>query len=260
PNAIPAPARAQGEGQGPFKKLVIRGVTLIDGTGSPARGPVDIIISGNRITEIKQAGTPGLPLKPGREPKDAEHELDASGMYVLPGFVDVHVHGSTIDKAPDLSYTYKLWLAHGVTTVRGVPLAPFDVSLSEKARSAKNEIVAPRIYAYQRPGDGKGWAGGDVNTPEKARAWVDWAAKQGVDGVKIFNTPEQDPETFAALCAEARKMHLGTVSHLSATGLGRMNALQAGDAGLMTVTHHYGHFESLLKNGQIQNFPPEYNY
>src|SRR5437660_765503 len=91
------------------------------------------------------------------------------------------IHPAWAQKAPDLSYTYKLWLAHGVTTVRGVPLAPLDVSLSEKARSARNEIVAPRIYAYQRPGDGDGWKGGVVNTPEKARAWVDWAAKRGID-------------------------------------------------------------------------------
>src|SRR5579859_2243551 len=109
-NAVPAPPRQQGEGVGPFHTLVIRGVTLIDGSGSPPRGPVDIVISGDRITEIKQAGTPGLALKPGRAPKDADYELDASGMYVLPGFVDVHTHGATVDKAPDLSYTYKLWL------------------------------------------------------------------------------------------------------------------------------------------------------
>ncbi len=254
-NAIPAPARQSGEGLGPYKKLVIRGVTLIDGSGSPPRGPVDIIIAGNRIVEIKQAGTPGLAMKSGRPPKDADYELDASGMYVLPGFVDVHTHGASADKAPDLSYTYKLWLAHGVTTIRGVPLAPLEVSLSEKARSARNEIVAPHIFAYQRPGEGEGWKGGEPNTPEKARAWVDYAAKRGIDGVKIFNTPDQDPETFAALCDEARKMHIGTVSHLSATGEGRMDAQQAGDVGLNTVTHHYGHFESLLKNGQIQNYP-----
>jgi imidazolonepropionase-like amidohydrolase len=259
-NAIPAPPRQSGEGLGPYRKLVIRGVTLIDGSGSPARGPVDIIIAGNRIVEIKQAGTPGLAMKSGRPPKDADYELDASGMYVLPGFVDVHTHGATADKAPDLSYTYKLWLAHGVTTIRGVPLAPLEVSLSEKARSARNEIVAPHIFAYQRPGEGDGWKGGEPNTPQKARAWVDYAAKRGIDGVKIFNTPDQDPETFAALCDEARKMHIGTVSHLSATGEGRMDAQQAGDVGLNTVTHHYGHFESLLKNGQIQNFRPEYNY
>ena len=40
---------------------------------------------------------------------------------------------------PDL----KLWLAHGVTTVRGVPFADFDLTVSEKQRSARNEIVAP---------------------------------------------------------------------------------------------------------------------
>ncbi|HEY2683418.1 MAG TPA: amidohydrolase family protein [Steroidobacteraceae bacterium] len=258
--AKPAPPRQTGEGVGPFHKLVIRGVTLIDGTGSPARGPVDIVIAENRIVDIKQAGTPGLPMERSRPPKDADYELDATGMYVLPGFVDVHAHGSTVDKAPDLSYSYKLWLAHGVTTVRTVPLAPLEIALSERARSARNEIVAPRIYVYQPPGESKGWTGGPVNSPAKARSWVDWAVKQGIDGVKIFNTPDQDPETFAAICDEARKLHVGTVSHLSATGLGRMNAQEAGDAGLNTVTHMYGHFESLLKNGQIQNFPPDYNY
>ncbi len=51
----PAPARKAGDGQGPFKKMVIRGVTLIDGTGGPPLSPMDIVIEGNRIT----AGAPG---------------------------------------------------------------------------------------------------------------------------------------------------------------------------------------------------------
>jgi len=258
--ANPAPARQPGEGAGPYRKMVIRGVTLIDGTGAPPRGPVDIVIEGNKIADILPAGTPGLAMKSGREPRDVDYELDASGMYVLPGFIDMHVHGSTADKAPDLSYSYKLWLAHGVTTVRGVDLAPFEVSLSEKARSARNEIVAPRIFAYQRPGQGNGWTGGRVNTPEKARAWVQWAAKQGIDGVKILDNEDQAPEVFAAITDEAKKLHIGTVSHLSQIGVGRMNAVQAGDAGLGTVTHFYGHFESMMKNGTVQNWRPEYNY
>ena len=255
-----APARQPGEGAGPFRKMVIRGVTVIDGTGSPPRGPVDIVIENNVIADIVPAGTPGLPLKQGREPRDFDYELDATGMYVTPGFIDMHVHGSTDDKAPNLSYSYKLWLAHGVTTVRGVDLAPFEVSLSERARSARNEIVAPRIFAYQRPGQGKGWTGGRTNTPERARAWVQWAAKQGIDGVKILNDPDQPPEVFAAIVDEAKKQHIGTVSHLSQVGVGRMNALQAGDVGLGTVTHFYGHFESLMKNGAIQNWRPDHNY
>jgi len=51
----PAPARKPGEGEGPFKKLVIRGVTLIDGTGGPPLSPMDIVIEGNRITAVRQA-------------------------------------------------------------------------------------------------------------------------------------------------------------------------------------------------------------
>ena len=45
-----APARKQGDGVGPFKKMVIRSVTLIDGTGGPPLSPMDIVIEGNRIT------------------------------------------------------------------------------------------------------------------------------------------------------------------------------------------------------------------
>src|SRR5687767_15986184 len=49
--------RQPGEGEGPFRRLVIRGATLIDGTGAPPRGPVDIVVAGNRIESIRGAGT-----------------------------------------------------------------------------------------------------------------------------------------------------------------------------------------------------------
>ena len=45
---------------------------------------------------------------------EGKRTLDATGRYLVPGFVDMHVHGAGKDKAPDLSYSYKLWLAHGV--------------------------------------------------------------------------------------------------------------------------------------------------
>lgn len=249
----PAPART--EGRGPFAKLVIRGVTLIDGTGSPPLGPVDIVIQRNRIADIRIAGTPGLPLKPNRPPQGVE-ELDATGMYVLPGFVDVHVHGGDLEKSPNLDYAYKLWLAHGVTTVRGVPLAGAALSASEKGRSARNEIAAPRIWNYQTIGSG--W--GPIDSPARVREWVRWAAKNGIDGIKFFNRGEETPEVIAAAIDEARKQGLGTVAHLSQTGVAQLNAIEAGRLGLGTVTHFYGHFESLLKDHRIQSFPTDYNY
>jgi len=160
-----APPRAQGEGFGPYATMVVRGAMLIDGTGGPPRGPVDIVVNQNRITAIRNAGTPGVPLRADRQPK-ADHEIDATGMYVLPGFVDLHVHAGGAPKNPDAEYPYKLWLAHGVTTVRGVPLTDNALAVKEKGRSARNEIVAPRIWNYQRPGSG--WGKG-VRRPSNRR-------------------------------------------------------------------------------------------
>jgi imidazolonepropionase-like amidohydrolase len=253
-----APARKQGDGVGPFNKMVIRGVTLIDGTGGPPLSPMDIVIEGNKITAVRQAGWPGLPQQANREPRDADFEIDGKGMYVMPGFVDMHVHGAGKDKAPDLSYSYKLWLAHGVTTVRGVSLSSAAVSSSEKDRSAKNEIVAPRIFNYQTLGSG--WSNGPVTTPEKAREWVRWAAANNIDGIKFFNRGDETPEIDTAAIDEAHKNKMGTVAHLSQNGVANFNARNAGDAHLDTVTHYYGHMESLLKDKTIQEYPIGYDY
>jgi imidazolonepropionase-like amidohydrolase len=250
PQITPAPNRRADEGQGPFKTLVIRGAWLIDGTGAPPQGPVDIVIEQNRIKAVRSAGTPGLPLKPEREPKQADHEIDATGMYVLPGFVDNHVHAGGAPKNAEAEYPYKLWLAHGVTTVRGVPLTANNISVKEKERSARNEIVAPRIFNYQRPG--VGWDKGPVNTPEAAREWVRWAAANGIDGLKLG---AHRPEIMAALLDEAKKLGLGSTAHLQQTGVAQMNALKAAQLGLGTVTHFYGHFEALLKDYVVQPWP-----
>jgi imidazolonepropionase-like amidohydrolase len=255
PRINPAPNRGPDEGRGPFKTLVIRGAVLIDGTGAPPRGPVDIVIENNRIKEIRSAGTPGLPLKPNREPQNSDHEIDAAGMYVLPGFIDIHAHAGGAPKNPDAEYPYKLWLAHGVTTVRGVPLASNQFTVKEKERSARNEIVAPRIFNYQRPGTG--WDKGPVETPEAAREWVRWAANSGVDGLKLNS---HRPETMAALLDEAKKFGMGSTAHLAQTGVAQMNALKAAQLGLGTVTHFYGHFEALLKDYVVQPWPVDQNY
>lgn len=250
----PAPNRAAGEGFGPFKTMVIRGATLIDGTGGPPRGPVDIVVNDNRITQIRNAGTPGLPARPNRPPK-ADYEIDATGMYVLPGFVDLHVHAGGAPKNPDAEYPYKLWLAHGVTAVRGVPITDNALAVKEKERSARNEIVAPRIFNYQRPGSG--WGKGIPQTVEEARAWVNWAHANGVDGLKLG---AERADLMAALLDEAKKLNMGSTAHLQQTGVVQVNAIKAARMGLGTVTHFYGHFESLLKDYVVQPYPVDQNY
>ena len=249
----PAPARRANEGRGPYSTLVIRGAILIDGSGAPPIGPVDIVVSGNRIQSIRSAGTPGLPLRSDRAPQKADLEVDATGMYVLPGFVSLHEHAGEAPKNPDAEYPYKLWLAHGVTTVRGVPLTDHARTVSERERSNRNEIVAPRLINYQRPG--AGWGKGAVDTPETAREWVRWGAANGIEGLKLG---AQRPEIMAALLDEAKKHKLGSTAHLQQTGVAQMNALTAAKLGLQTVTHFYGHFEALLKDYVVQPWPVDH--
>ena len=252
---VPAPDRRPGEGAGPFPTLTIRNVMLIDGTGAPPAGPMDVVIEGNRIARITSAGTPGVP-RTGPAPAPSGPEvIDATGMYLLPGFVNLHGHLGDNAKAPEAEYVYKLWMAHGVTAIRGVELAPQAFALREKARSASNTIVAPRIFNYQRPG--AGWGQGAVDTPEKAREWVRWCAANGVDGMKLVAYP---PPIMAALLDEAKKHGLGSTAHLEQRGVAQMNALTAATLGLGTVTHFYGHFEALLRDYEVQPWSDDMNY
>lgn len=243
------PDRPAGEGEGPFETLLIRGATMIDGTGAPPEGPVDIVVKNNRIAAIVRGG--GARVEPDRV-------IEAEGMFIMPGFVDTHGHHGDPAKAPQPSYGFKLWLAHGVTSVRGVAFqwGPNDPSVSQKRRSDANTITAPRLFAYQVPGTV--WGRGPIDSPEKGREWVRWAAASGYDGIKFFNN--ETPAQLEAILDEAQTQGLGTVAHLGQRGVAQVNARKAVELGLDGVTHFYGHFESLLDSSSSPRYPADYNY
>ena len=93
--------------------LIIRGGQVIDGTGAPAVA-ADVRVTAGRISEI------GPGLRP-----DGETEIDASGAYVAPGFIDVHTH---FDASLFWDQACDPMPQHGVTSVLygncGMSLAP----------------------------------------------------------------------------------------------------------------------------------------
>jgi adenine deaminase len=101
---------------------VIGGGYVIDGTGVPLYGPTDIVVEQNRITQIKVLSFPRLPIENESRPEKGTREIDAHGKYILPGFIDAlsHIHNVKYGQKVSPEYIFKLWLAHGVTTVREV--------------------------------------------------------------------------------------------------------------------------------------------
>ncbi|MCM2268513.1 MAG: amidohydrolase family protein [Thermoanaerobaculia bacterium] len=260
--ATPAPPRRDGEGAGPFRRLVVRGVTLIDGTGSPPVGPVDLVIADGRIAEIHSVGFPGVPIRPERRPQPGDHEIDAHGMYALPGFVNAHAHIAVPDHGkagavPPAEYVYKLWLAHGITTVRDVgSFNGLRWTLAEKRRSAANEIVAPRIAAYPYfPSDLE--TPGGVRSAEEARRWVDAVAAAGADGIKFLGAP---PEILRAALSRAKERGLETACHHAQLAVARMDVVDTSGWGLTSMEHWYGLPEALFTDRTLQDYPVDYNY
>lgn len=251
----PAPDRT--EGSGPYSQLIIRGATLINGTGSPPYGPVDIVIENNRITAIKIVGSPGVvpPAEDRPVLKENGYELDAYGMYVLPGFIDMHGHIGGEEQGADAEYVFKLWMAHGITTIRDPGSGNgLEWVLHEKKRSALNQITAPRIYAYTFFGAG---AENPISDAEGARAWVRQNAKNGADGIKLFGAA---PDIMAAALDENKKLGLRSACHHAQLNVARWNVVRSARAGLTTMEHWYGLPEAMFDDRTVQNYPLDYNY
>lgn len=243
-------------GEGPFEQLIIRGVTLINGDGSPPRGPVDIVVENNTIVGIEVVGYPGVEIKESSRPKlkKGGTELDASGMYLLPGFIDMHGHIGGASQGASPEYVFKLWMAHGVTTVRQPSGRGVEEINDLKRKSNNNEIVAPRIFGYTGFGQG---AKKPISTQEEARDWVRNNAKNGADGIKFFGA---EPEIMSAALDENKKLGLGSACHHAQLSVARWNVLHSARAGLTSMEHWYGLPEALFEDRTIQDYPLDYNY
>ena len=258
--------QANPEKAGPFNSLLIQNVTVIDGSGGPAYGPVDIYVKGNTIDKIVPTDAisrsrgigPQMGMATGDSAAKPDHVIDGKGMYVIPGIIDAHVHVNYGKDVP-VEYIYKLFLGSGVTTIRTFNIGSDDLKgmLAEKARSAANQIIAPRIYVYPF------WRGGDdmrFFTAEGARQVVDEWHAMGVDGIKITGKPGLWPDVFKAIGEEAKKDGMGVAVHIGQDGVYPMNAVQIAENGATTIEHHYGYAESSYADQTIQDLPPGYNY
>jgi imidazolonepropionase-like amidohydrolase len=252
--AATGPAKAQST-----RPTLIRAGVLIDGTGSPPRRDVAIVIHDGRIVEVRPA-TRADATTPGA--------LDLSGLYVLPGLIDVHAH-LTLSHDPKLDYgeisgpaSAILGVMHarqtlmaGFTTVRD-PGGPHYADVALRDAISAGWVDGPRMFVSgpvltMTGGHGAvgNWAPPDlelkssaatvVDGPDEIRQAVRLHQKYGVDLIKVIAsggifTDRSEPgaaaytrEEIEAAVDEARKRGQHVAAH--AHGLEAIrNAVLAG--------------------------------
>ncbi|HXN65759.1 MAG TPA: amidohydrolase family protein [Candidatus Acidoferrales bacterium] len=197
------------------KRIVIAASTVLDGRGHVLHN-TRIVVEGSKIVAI--------------DPKAGPVDYDLSGLTVLPGWIDAHVHITWFfnseghlagGKEPPQEAAYaaasNAWitLMAGFTTVQSVG-SPDDKPLRDAI--ATGALAGPRILTAMSPLQGRGDATG---TPDQIREYVDKQAAAGADLIKIFASQSirqgggmtLSQEQLNAACDEAKKKGLRTLVH-----------------------------------------------
>ena len=217
--------------------VVIRTTTLIDGKGHVLKNK-EIIVENGRIARIADAKT-----KP---------TIDLSGLTVMPGWIDVHVHptwyfnkdnrleqalGRGAKSTPQQQALYSeanlyTTLMGGFTTVQSVG-AELDKDLRDMI--AAGVLPGPRLITSLTP------ITENTGDPDKIRAFVDATKERGADLIKIFATTgmgaggnqSMSDEQIQAACGEAKAQGLRVLVH----AIGAAGAKAAILAGCTAIEH-----------------------
>lgn len=216
--------------------ITLKTSLVIDGKGHVLRNQ-QIVIDGGRIVSVGGASAPAA--------------YDLSGLTVLPGFIDTHVHlgwffnregrldaGGQSSKVPREEAAIRAaansyaTLMGGFTTVQSLG-SPIDLPLRDLA--AKGDIPGPRVLTSVRQ------INENTGTPEQIREYVRKTKAEGADVIKLFATKSirdggaqsMTDEQIQAACGEARALGLRAAVHAHAPS----GAIAAINAGCTSIEH-----------------------
>jgi imidazolonepropionase-like amidohydrolase len=185
-------------------------VTLIDGTGAPARNDQTILLRDGRIQSVGASGAVAIPA--------AAKVLDLSGHTVIPGLVALHEHtylGGISHPAP-MMHSAMLYLASGVATaLTAGSVLPYN-ELNTKRMVDKGELPGPRLHIAGPYLTGPRSDSGPfriIESPEEATRVVNYWAEEGATWFKILSGPTA---VVRAVVDAAHARGLKVTAHLCA--------------------------------------------
>jgi imidazolonepropionase-like amidohydrolase len=211
-------------GAAPGSDRLLHGVRIVALEDDAPSAPQDVLVQDGRITAIGATGTIEVPATAQR--------IDGDGHFLMPGLVEMHAHVPARDAA-SLQTVLDLFLAHGVTTVRGVLGEPGQLEL--RAALASGERRGPRLYTA-----GPSLNGSSVRDAAAGATLVEAQKRAGYDLIKLH--PGLDVARFDAIAATARRVGLQIAGHVS-DDVGLEHAL---DERIGTVEHMDDYVRALV--------------
>lgn len=239
--------------EGPYERLVIRNVMVIPGHGGPARGPFDILVTGNVIAEMRRFDPLAAPSPDAAPRLTGDRIIEGDGKFVMPGMINLHLHFR--EDALPLDYIYYMQLATGVTSVGP---AEDERVAHHLAAERSNEILAPRLFPIYSWGATSGFSAEQLRDPAMAPRIAREMAGNGVRQVYL-NSLCWNAELFGAAAKAIKEAGMISAVHIQPSSTSEVNALDAARLGVTMIVHHYGYAESALDR-TIQDYPDNYNY
>lgn len=163
--------------------------------------------------------------------------IDGSGKYLIPGLAEMHGHVPPTHPSPNapsyftdeyVEYTLFLYVAAGITTVRG--MLGYDHQLELKDRVNNGELIGPNLYLA-----GPSFNGNTVSSPEQAKDKVVQQVEEGWDLLKIH--PGLTLAEYDAMAETANELGITFGGHVPSD----VGIIRAIDAGQLTMDHTDGY-------------------
>lgn len=191
--------------------LAIVDVALVHPEAGRVEPSQTVLVTGERISRIGPAGVIEVPA--------GASVIDGSGRYLMAGLGEMHTHVPEQREGEQfLADMLFLWVAHGVTTVRGMRGADYHLQVRE--RIASGELLGPRLLT-----SGASFLGNSVPSAEVARAMAREQADAGFDFLKVHMGLSR--AAYDAVIEVARERDLPVAGHVSGL-VGLEHALASG--------------------------------
>jgi imidazolonepropionase-like amidohydrolase len=208
--------------QGSAQTISIDNVTIVDVTSGRLQPRKTIVIEGKRIARIETASATTR----------AAATIDGTGMFVIPGLWDMHIHAYFTNDSTRFHTTgevmFPLFIVNGVTGVRDLG-SNLEATLAARDSIAAHQWIGPRMLVSGPMIDGpttRYAAAIKVSTAEEARAAVRFLKQRGVDLIKTQSLIPRD--AYFALADEAKRLGIPFEGHVprEITALEAINARQ----------------------------------